>query len=74
MPRRLMAVPVTTGDAFQPGPPAALFETHLLDSPPYALPQYDVTADGQRFLLNVAKQTTAVPVTVVLNWPTAMRK
>ncbi len=72
--RRLMAVPVTTGAAFQPGPPAVLFETHLLDSSPYALPQYDVTPDGQRFLLNVAKQTTAVPVTAVLNWPAALRK
>lgn len=72
--RRLMAVPVTTGAAFQPGPPAVLFETHLLDSDPYLQPQYDVTRDGQRFLLNVATQTTAVPVTVVLNWPSAIRK
>ena len=72
--RRLMAVSVTTGATFQPGAPAALFETHLVDSPPYSLPQYAVMPDGQRFLLNVAKQTTAVPVTVVLNWPSAMSK
>jgi eukaryotic-like serine/threonine-protein kinase len=72
--RRLMAVSVTTGATFQPGSPAALFETHLVDSPPYSLPQYAVMPDGQRFLLNVAKQTTAVPVTVVLNWPSALRK
>jgi Tol biopolymer transport system component len=72
--RRLMAVPVTTGDAFQPGPPAVLFETHLLDSTPNLLAEYAVAPDGQRFLLNVAKQTTAVPMTIVLNWPSAIKK
>ena len=72
--RRLMAVPITTGAALQPGPPAVLFETHLLESTVYVPAQYDVAPDGQRFLLNVAKQTTAVPVTVMLNWPAAIRK
>jgi Tol biopolymer transport system component len=72
--RRLMAVPVTIGAALQPGPPAVLFETHLLDAQSIGVPQYDVSPDGQRFLLNVAKQTAAVPVTVVLNWPAAMKK
>ena len=61
--RRLMAVPITVGSVLQPGPPATLFETHLLDASFYQLPQYDVALDGQRFLMNVAKQTAAVPVT-----------
>jgi Tol biopolymer transport system component len=72
--RRLMAVPVTAGAGFQPGPPATLFETHLLDSAIYQVPQYDVAPDGRRFLMNVAKQTAAVPVTVVLNWPSSLRR
>jgi len=72
--RRLMAVPITTGAALQPGPPAVLFETHLLESTVYVPAQYHVAPDGQRLLLNVAKPTTALPVTVMLNWPAAIRK
>jgi eukaryotic-like serine/threonine-protein kinase len=72
--RRLMAVPIAAGAALQPGPPVALFETHLLDTTLTLLPQYDVSPDGQRFLLNVAKETAAVPVTVVLNWPSSLRR
>ena len=37
--------------------------------------QYDVTPDGQRFLLNqhVADATDA-PITVVVNWPKLLEK
>ena len=35
--------------------------------------QYDVTPDGQRFLLNVERGASAVsPITVVLNWTKAV--
>jgi hypothetical protein len=51
-----------------------LFETHLLDTTLTSLAQYDVSPDGQRFLMNVAKQTAAVPVTVVLNWPSSLKR
>lgn len=44
----LMAVPVTTQPGFSPGTPAFLFEENTLDS---VTPQYDVTADGKRFIL-----------------------
>jgi Tol biopolymer transport system component/predicted Ser/Thr protein kinase len=72
--RRLMAVPITIGAALQPGPPVVLLETHLLDTSLTSPPQYDVSLDGQRFLMTVAKETAAVPVTVVLNWPAAIKK
>jgi eukaryotic-like serine/threonine-protein kinase len=72
--RRLMAVPITAGAALQPGPATVLFETHLLDSPLTAASQYDVAPDGQRFLMAVTKQTAEVPVTVVLNWPSSLRR
>ena len=72
--RRLMAVPITVGAALEPGPPAMLFEAHLLDTILTSSSQYDVSLDGQRFLMNVSKQTAAVPVTVVLNWPAAIKK
>ena len=34
---------------------------------------YDVTADGERFLVNaLAEETAAVPITVVVNWTAAL--
>ena len=36
---------------------------------------YDVTADGQRFIVNTAAdQTTVTPVTLVVNWPAALSR
>jgi len=36
---------------------------------------YDVTADGQRFLVNVfLEDTTPYPATLVVNWDAAMKK
>jgi hypothetical protein len=37
--------------------------------------QYAVAPDGQRFLINMASsETTAPPITVVLNWTSALDK
>jgi len=72
--RKLTAVAIRTDTAVQPGAATALFDTHLLDPFPYGLPQYDVAPDGKRFLLLVAKEAAAVPMTVVLNWTAALRK
>lgn len=37
--------------------------------------QYDVSSDGQRFLVNTApEQEAATPITVVLNWPAGVKK
>jgi eukaryotic-like serine/threonine-protein kinase len=39
------------------------------------LRQYDVSADGQRFLLAVpVEQAVSLPITVVLNWTAALKK
>jgi Tol biopolymer transport system component len=66
--RRMMSVDVrTTADgALQPGTPKPMFETALRgDNGEY----YDVSADGQQFLLIVpAAPMSAIPLTVVLNW------
>jgi Tol biopolymer transport system component len=76
----MMAVPVESGDSFfRPGVPKPLFQTRLEFDPAYSvdllLRQYDVTPDGQRFLLNqhVADSTDA-PITVVVNWPKLLAK
>ena len=71
----LMAVPVKTEGAFEAGIPKPLFQTRV--SPgvvPYP-PTYDVTAEGQRFLLNtLIEDAPASPITVVLNGTAGLKK
>jgi len=74
---KLMALPIQTNGTFEPGVPTALFDTHfsyntLTSSETH---QYDVTADGQRFMLdNLAKLPGTVPVNVMLNWTSLIKK
>lgn len=62
---KMMAVAVPPGPVFSPGPPRALFS---VDGYRYARnrPQYDVTPDGQRFLM--IRENTASQVVYVENW------
>jgi Tol biopolymer transport system component len=63
---RLMSVQLDTRTAtLTPGAPVPLFETE----PVYRDWPYDVSSDGQRFIINTrTKTTTATPLTVVVNW------
>ena len=76
----MMAVPVESGeDFFRPGAPKALFQTRLGFDPGVDVSgfsrQYDVTSDGQRFLINQhVADATDVPITVVVNWPKLLEK
>jgi hypothetical protein len=73
----LMSVPVTAASTFEVGQPTALFRTRLIvqGSQSLGLPTlYDVTRDGQRFALIVAPDEPEPPMTVVLNWPTALKR
>jgi len=75
--RKLMAVPVRLGSTFEAGAPAALFEANINPAAGSAGigHQYDVTADGQRFLLNLEpRETSTAPLTVVLNWQAGIRR
>jgi Tol biopolymer transport system component len=70
---RLMAVPIqfpSTGHALDAGAPVPLFATRLGGAMRNVYrPQYTVSADGQRFLMNtVTGEANASPITVVLNW------
>ena len=49
------------------GLPARLFQTRL--SPAPTVPQYDVSADGSRFLVLEPTAVGGEPITFVLNWP-----
>jgi Tol biopolymer transport system component len=56
------------------GPPRVLFQAAFSSSNLYP---YDVSRDGQRFILNGFAQSTAlppIPITVVLNWPAVFNK
>jgi Tol biopolymer transport system component len=73
---KLMAVPISytgrTGEAvIEPGTPVPLFDAHTVGGPysPVGFrQQYDVSPDGQRFLVNSMTKEVASPITVVLNW------
>jgi eukaryotic-like serine/threonine-protein kinase len=70
--RKLMAVDIDVrGDHLQPSAPRALFQTRIV-APAFVLFQYDVTADGERFLVNSLKPEA--PLTLVSNWPRALRR
>ena len=72
----LTAVPVTTEGTFSAGNPIPLFQTqfraHVSSTDLYS---YDVTKDGQRFLVNrYFKPQQVAPLRVVLNSTAALRK
>ena len=70
--RKLMAVPVKTGAVFEPETAAPLFEVHLRNDPSR---HYDVSADGQRFLVNMPMgEETSPPITLVQNWTVLLRQ
>jgi hypothetical protein len=64
----MMAVEVASGRPFQPGTPKPLFQASG------ALPEWNVTADGQRFLFAVPVEQTQAPFTIVTNWMAALKK
>src|SRR5262249_34551137 len=75
---KLMAVEVTIAPRFTAGAPRALFHPRIFNGglQPFA-PRYDVAADGTRFLVITASPAidspAAAPITVVFNWPTALK-
>jgi len=67
--RKLMAVGVkVTATTFEAGRPRELFQTRAASASSVSS-VYDVTADGQRFLIDTAVEAEgAPPITVVTNW------
>jgi len=74
--RKIMAVPVKTGSNFEAGSPVALFQTHLRQPiSSMDLFSYDVTADGQKFLVNTRfDEPNAAPLSIILNWASEMER
>jgi eukaryotic-like serine/threonine-protein kinase len=73
---KLMAASVDTKTEFEPGTPTVLFQTDPRER--VATTEviiYDVSRDGQRFLVNTNYNNgSAHPISVVLNWKPEMRK
>jgi eukaryotic-like serine/threonine-protein kinase len=68
---RLMSIPIlgTSPERVETGPPVPLFLTHIggaIGGPQKQ--QYDVSLDGQRFLMNTVVQASPPPISVTLNW------
>ena len=74
---KIMAVDVKTASRFEAGTPHVLFESHITNPVAATAFRYDVSADGQRFLINMQARGEAAspqPVTVVLNWLAWVKK
>ena len=70
---RLMAVGVNAGDAFKTSQPEPLFAVSLKGS---LGSSFDVSPDGQRFLLNAQAETDTsnLGATLILNWPEVLQR
>ncbi len=70
---RLMVVDLRlTADSVEPSDPRALFRLPAVDT---GYSPYDVTSDGQRFLVRATPEHGASqPLTVIVNWPAVMKK
>jgi eukaryotic-like serine/threonine-protein kinase len=70
--QRLMAVSLTaTTQGMEISRPVPLFQIAVT---PALRAQYDVTGDGQRFLVNSIADDSETPVTVVVNWTAGLKK
>ncbi len=66
---KLMAAPVKTGANFDAGTPTVLFQANPREMfATSELFSYDVSSDGQKFLINTQLKTEMTPMSIVLNW------
>jgi hypothetical protein len=83
---QLMVVSISGGAALTVGAAVPLFELSAIGGPVPAsgavaaagaggfLAQYDVAPNGRQFLVNVAEDSTASTINVMLNWTAALNK
>jgi len=73
---KMMVVDISTQPSFAAGKPRQLFEGHYMSNV-LARPNYDVSPDGQRFLmLKAVEQGQVAPtqINVVLNWTEELKR
>jgi hypothetical protein len=73
--RRLMSVAVGRGETVQLGSPQPLFELPV-SNPAFGFAQrsYDVTSDGQRFIVSRLVPQPPESITVVINWTAGLKR
>jgi serine/threonine protein kinase/Tol biopolymer transport system component len=64
---QMMSVPIEATSEFRAAKPVQLFEGPYLPCCP-GVPEYDVSLDGQRFIMLSEKQLVPTHLNVVLNW------
>src|SRR5262249_1062154 len=70
---KLMSVDITTSPSFKASAPKVLFQTPLSAGSAEAY-RWDLTPDGQKFLINTPVSDLSSPIAVVVNWHTALKK
>jgi dipeptidyl aminopeptidase/acylaminoacyl peptidase len=65
----IMAAAVKAGDTFESGTPSALFRSDAIVDV-----DWDVSTDGQRFIINRAAETQTTPFAVVVNWTADLKR
>ena len=68
----IMSVAAESGKIFRALPPLRLFQTRAVQPSGVAGRAYDVTSDGQRFLINVP--ASSPPITAVVNWTALLER
>ncbi len=63
----------TAGDTFKAALPKVLFETKITATF-HTLHEYDVSADGQKFIINTRLDQGEEPITIYANWEREVRK
>ncbi|MCI0442943.1 hypothetical protein L0244_04000, partial [bacterium] len=72
--KKIMSVTINTDSTFEPAVPQPLFQT-LIALGVEARNQYELTSDGQRFLINTPlKEISTAPINVVVNWSASLKK
>jgi len=73
---KMMAATVSAGASFASGSPVFLFQTHRrIPISSQDTFSYDVSADGQKFLIATqVDESAAAPLSVLLNWTSAIGK
>ena len=70
---KMMAVTVKTAGGFEAGVPHMLFPSTADPLFPNLGVPYDITADGQKFLVNEAVDGNRIsPITIVTHWTAAV--
>jgi serine/threonine protein kinase/Tol biopolymer transport system component len=68
---KMMSVSIQSGATLEPGLPVPLFETRVRNQPGW---RYDVTADGQKFLIVTRVLEREVPpIAVVVDWMAGLK-